>query len=61
VAHLQVGNCDVGAEQKILVTNEMKQFKIWSKLKVLNIKNICNLLPNFVKGLNKSWLEFCQI
>ncbi len=40
----------------------MKWYKIRSKLKVLVIKNLCNLAPNFVKGLNidfivHQWVE----
>ncbi len=61
MAHLHVGNCDVGAEKKISVMNEMKQYKIRSELKILVIKIFRNLPPDWVKGLYKSWLEFCQI
>jgi hypothetical protein len=32
--HYLLGNCDICAKQKILVTNEMKQDKILLKLKV---------------------------
>jgi hypothetical protein len=47
--------------QKILVMNETKWYKIWSKLKVLVQKSFYNLPPNFDKGLNKCWLEFCPL
>ncbi len=52
-------NCDICAEQKILVMNEMKWYKIWLKQNVLVVKHFRNLPPNFVQGLNKGWLEFC--
>ncbi len=35
------GNCNIYAEQKILVMNETKRYEIWQK------KNFCNL-PKFV-------------
>jgi len=53
-----LGNCDIQVEQKILVVNKTKQNKIWSKKKFFAIKNFCNLLPNFIEGLNKNWLKF---
>jgi hypothetical protein len=57
-----VGNCNIHAEQKILVMNEMKQYEIQSKPKVLVKENFHNLPPNFVKGLNKSkaWVHLCS-
>jgi hypothetical protein len=38
--------------------NKMKRYKILPKQKFFVIKNFCNLPPKFVRGLNKSWLEF---
>jgi len=38
--------------------NETKWYELWSKLKLLVLKNSHNLLPNIAKGLGKSWLEF---
>jgi hypothetical protein len=59
ILQLLVGNCDIHAEQKILVVNETKWYKNWSKLTFLVIKNFHNLLPNFVEFLKQSLLEFC--
>jgi hypothetical protein len=53
-----LGSCDIRAEQNILVMNEMKRYGIQLKPKALGKKNFRNLLPNFVKGLNKSWLKY---
>ena len=42
----EIGNCDTHAEQKILVMNEMKQYKIQSKPIVLSSKILSYFTAN---------------
>jgi hypothetical protein len=51
-----IGICKIHAELNISVMNETKWHEILLKLEVFVKKNFCLLLPNFIKGLNKSWL-----
>ncbi len=51
------GNCNIYAEWKILLVNETKQYEIWQGPKGWIQKIFQLLLPNFIKGCNKSWFR----
>jgi hypothetical protein len=55
---LTIGNCDICAEQTILVMNETKWYDIQPKSKDRVQKIFRTLSSNFIKGLNKRWLKF---
>jgi hypothetical protein len=53
------GHYNIFAQQKISFNDEMKQYENRSRLKGWVQKIFLTWPPNFIKDLNKSWLEFC--
>jgi len=61
-SHLVLGNCDIPAEQKISLTNEMKWNQIWPRPKGWVQKIFWTLPSNLsvcLKCLNKHCHKFC--